>query len=53
MSNKYYDVFGLFSQVRACNVSVVASGVFFYVGKLILLGQKLSGEAQGAQHLCI
>ena len=29
MSNKSFDVFGLFSKLRACSVNVVASGVFF------------------------
>ena len=35
ISNKYFDVFGLLSSLRACNVSVVASGAFFHVGKSI------------------
>ena len=34
-SNKCFDVFGFLSQFRAYNVSVVASGVFVYVGKSI------------------
>ena len=37
----YFDVFGFFSYLRACNVSVVASGVFLHVGKSIA-AQKLS-----------
>ena len=48
-----FDVFGLFSQFRACNVSVVASGVVFHTGIFSSLAQKLSGEAWGAQHECI
>ena len=31
-----FDLFGLFGQLRACNVSVVASGVCFHVGKSIV-----------------
>ena len=40
----------MFSQLRACNVSVVASGVLFDVFVSFLLARKLSGEAWGAQH---
>ena len=29
------DVFTLFSKLRACNVSVVASGVIFHAGKSV------------------
>ena len=35
VSKIYFDVFSLFSQLRACNVSVNASGGFFHVGKSI------------------
>ena len=52
MSKTYLVVFGLISQSRACNVSVVASGVFFTSANHFL-APKLSGEARGAQHLCI
>ena len=44
---------GLFYQLRACNVSVAASGVIFYVGKSFLLAQKLCGEAWGGQYSCV
>ena len=35
MLKTYFHVFGLFSKLRACSVSVVASGVFLYVGKSV------------------
>ena len=44
LSKKYFDVFGLFSKLRACNVSEVARGVFVDVGNSTLLAQELSGE---------
>ena len=47
---KDFDVFGLFSKLRACNVSVIASGVFFSRRQVNCLAQKLSGEAP---NLCI
>ena len=31
-SKKYFDVFGLLSKLRACSVSVVASGICFIWG---------------------
>ena len=39
----------LFKELRACSISVAASGSLFYVGKLFL-AQKLSREARGAQN---
>jgi hypothetical protein len=34
-SETYFDVFGLFRELRACNGSVAASGIFSYAGFLI------------------
>ena len=53
MSKNNCDVFGPFSKLGACNVSVVASGVFSLCGQIISLAQKLSREAWGARNLCI
>ena len=49
---KKIDVFGSFYKLRACNVSVVASGVSFMWANQFV-AQRLSGEARGAQNLCI
>ena len=35
VSKKYFDVVGIFSQLRSCNVSVAVSGSFFDAGFLI------------------
>ena len=47
-----FDVFGLFTQLRASNVSVAASGVQFRLGSSFL-PQKLSVEFQGGQNSCV
>ena len=36
MPNKHFDVFGLFSKLKAYNAGVVASGVFLNVGKSVV-----------------
>ena len=47
-------MFWVFSTyLRACSLSVAASGICFSCGQINCLAQKLSGEAQGAQHLCV
>ena len=51
VSKTDFDVFGLLSQLRACNVSVATSGSFVDAGKSFL-AQKLSGEVRGGQHSC-
>ena len=38
-----FDVLGLLSQLRACSVSVAASGVFLYA--VFSIGPEQSGEA--------
>ena len=48
-SNKYFCFWGIFIKLRACNVSVAASGVFVHVGQSFFSSQKLSDEARGAQ----
>ncbi len=45
-SKEYFDVFGFFSSLRACNVSVAASGVFFEACRSIL-GLKRCLERSG------
>ena len=42
---------GLFTELRACSVSAVASGIFFSCRHISVLAQKLSGEARGVPNL--
>ena len=46
------SMFCFFRQLRACNVSAAASGVFFDAFVLNCLAQKVSGEVQGGQNPC-
>ena len=48
MSKIYFDIFGLFSKLRACSASVATSGLFFDAGKSVFSskGVQRSGEAK-------